>query len=181
MGEPPRQWVAATLGLSQAATLVATLENSPGLGEGGRRLAAAIGEALRHDPVLVLVEEGPHIQQLAEVLAEEIFHRAQYTAAGGDVTLALSKPAATRLRLHPASVKAARYAAEEEGASYDPEEIAIEIPAKLARGPAFWQRADIRPEKAREALDLYFALVERDHGKQAAETLRRTAEEILGV
>jgi len=58
---------------------------------------------------------------------------------------------------------------------YRPEEMAWEIAAHAARGPAFWSQASITGADAHLVLALYFALIEREHGKDAAEALRTGA------
>ena len=56
--------------------------------------------------------------------------------------------------------------------NYSFEDLPFEVPAHLARGPAFWARAGITPEQARGLLDPYYSLVERDHGRGTANALR---------
>ena len=160
LGNPPRTWEAVTLGRGAALSLTTTLENSPGLAD---------------DPILVLVEEGPHAGQADAALREELFHRAQYRAAGGNVIIELSAPASNRLRLHPAAARLARFL------RYSADELPMEIPAKIVRGATFRQQVGISDEEALAVLDLYFALIEREHGKRAADILRRAAQELFNA
>lgn len=176
LGQPARQWEAVTIGLGRADDLAATLESSPGLGPTATKLTGEIRKAIQSGLPLILVEESAHLENQTEVLREELFHRAQYIAGGGDVMIELSEPSAARLALDPIGSRIVRWLTANTKTSRD--EWQYEIPAHAARGPAFWAEAGISAAEARKVLDLYFSLIEREHGKEVADALRKAAPAI---
>ena len=169
LGSPARPWDAVTLPPAYARALADLAESAAASG----KLAPAIRQALDTGAPVILVEIGPHLENRDEALREERFHRAQLIAGGGAL-VELTKENTARLILSPGGVRIARLL---RAAGYRPEELSYEIAAHAARGPAFWKEAGITPQQARRVLDLYFAAVEREHGKAVADALRQAAPE----
>ena len=49
--------------------------------------------------------------------------------------------------------------------------------AHAARGPVFWREAGITPKEVRQVLELYFGLIEREHGKHARPSILNESPE----
>jgi len=167
LGGPPRPWDAVTLPPARARRLADLAESAPSTA----RHAAALRQAAATAERVILLEVGPHLPDRDEALREERFHRAQLLAGGGPV-IGLSRLHTARLILDKVGLRISRTL---EGMGYRPEEMAWEIAAHAARGPAFWSQAGIIGAEAHRVLELYFALIEREHGEEAAEALRTAA------
>ena len=170
LGDLPKRWDAVTWPARHVRRLLELVEANEGLAA----LAPALRRAAQSREPVVFVEEGPHIGNGDELLREEQFHRAQMLAADGNWPIQLSRPAAGRMLLTPGGSRIARSL---RAAGYTAEDLNFEVPAHAARGPKFWREAGITPQQAHGVLELYFALVAREHGNAVAEALRSAAPE----